>query len=130
MNIDEALFFLLAMYTQVPSITGYPVYIGDLRQAALRQPLDDGGRPRDRYGIVSCYNSLLVGEGALTLVRMTSRRSCSTTRATRDFPSGSLSGQTRSRCPSGWLTSGLPTRSRVWLTCGLQPVGHRDEAWL
>jgi hypothetical protein len=25
----------------------------------------------------------------------------------------------------------LPTRGlRVWLTSGLQPVGHRDEAWL
>jgi hypothetical protein len=30
----------------------------------------------------------------------------------------------------GWLSFGLPTRSRVWLTSGLQPVGHRDEAWL
>ncbi len=32
--------------------------------------------------------------------------------------------------PGGRLSSGLPTRSRVWLTFGLQPVGHRDEAWL
>jgi len=24
----------------------------------------------------------------------------------------------------------LPTRVRVWLTIGLQPVGRRDEAWL
>ena len=30
----------------------------------------------------------------------------------------------------GTLSSGLPTRVRVWLTFGLQPVGHRDEAWL
>ena len=30
----------------------------------------------------------------------------------------------------GKLSSGLPTRLRVWLTSGLQPVGHRDEAWL
>ncbi len=28
-DLDEALNFLLIMYTQVPSITGYPVYIGD-----------------------------------------------------------------------------------------------------
>ncbi len=32
--------------------------------------------------------------------------------------------------PGGRLSFGLPTRSRVWLTFGLQPVGHRDEAWL
>lgn len=30
----------------------------------------------------------------------------------------------------GALSSGLPTRIRVWLTSGLRPVGHRDEAWL
>jgi len=30
----------------------------------------------------------------------------------------------------GMLSSGLPTRDRVWLTFGLQPAGHRDEAWL
>ena len=29
-NLNEALWFLLAMYTQVPSITGYPVYLGNL----------------------------------------------------------------------------------------------------
>jgi YjjI family glycine radical enzyme len=29
-ELDEALAFLLVMYTQVPSITGYPVYLGDL----------------------------------------------------------------------------------------------------
>jgi len=29
-DLDEALNFLLIMYTQVPSITGYPVYLGDL----------------------------------------------------------------------------------------------------
>jgi YjjI family glycine radical enzyme len=29
-NLDEALTHLLIMYTQVPSITGYPVYLGDL----------------------------------------------------------------------------------------------------
>lgn len=29
-NLDEALNFLLIMYTQVPSVTSYPVYLGDL----------------------------------------------------------------------------------------------------
>ncbi|HEX2805337.1 MAG TPA: glycyl radical enzyme domain-containing protein, partial [Kineosporiaceae bacterium] len=29
-NLDDALAFLLAMYPSVPSITGYPVYLGDL----------------------------------------------------------------------------------------------------
>ena len=29
-DLDEALAFLLAMYAAVPSITGYPVYLGDL----------------------------------------------------------------------------------------------------
>jgi YjjI family glycine radical enzyme len=29
-DLDEALTFLLAMYANVPSITGYPVYLGDL----------------------------------------------------------------------------------------------------
>jgi len=30
----------------------------------------------------------------------------------------------------GTLSFGLPTRSRVWLTTGLQAAGCRDEAWL
>jgi hypothetical protein len=30
----------------------------------------------------------------------------------------------------GTLSIGLPTRVQVWLTSGLQPAGHRDEAWL
>jgi len=30
----------------------------------------------------------------------------------------------------GTLSFGLPTRMRVWLTFGLMPDGHRDEAWL
>lgn len=29
-DLDDALTFLLVMYSQVPSITGYPVYLGDL----------------------------------------------------------------------------------------------------
>ena len=29
-DLTEALWFLIAMYTQVPSITGYPVYLGNL----------------------------------------------------------------------------------------------------
>ncbi len=29
-DLNEALWFLISMYTQVPSITGYPVYLGDL----------------------------------------------------------------------------------------------------
>jgi hypothetical protein len=45
--------------------------------------------------------------------------------ATRDFSAGSVSGQTRSRCLTGWLSFGLPTQNWVWLTSGLQPVGHR-----
>lgn len=32
--------------------------------------------------------------------------------------------------PGGTLSFGLPTRLRVWLTSGLQLVGHRGEAWL
>jgi YjjI family glycine radical enzyme len=158
-DVDEALTFLLAMYANVPSITGYPVYLGNLDEllapyeAALtddqlhrrlrnfwvvldrtlpdafthtnigpddsrvgrailrvaaelkqvvpnltlrvdpRRTPDDYvldavrtvfacGGPHfvnhpmmtadlgDRYGVVSCYNSLLVGGGAHTLVRL------------------------------------------------------------
>ena len=29
-DLNETLWFLISMYTQVPSITGYPVYLGDL----------------------------------------------------------------------------------------------------
>jgi YjjI family glycine radical enzyme len=158
-DIDEALTFLLAMYANVPSITGYPVYLGnldellapyerDVTDAELTRKLrnfwitldrtmpdafthtnigpddtrigrtilavtrdlqqvvpnltlrvdpdrtpDDyvedavltvfaSGGPHfvnhpmmsadlgERYGVVSCYNSLLVGGGAHTLVRL------------------------------------------------------------
>lgn len=30
----------------------------------------------------------------------------------------------------GQLSMRLPTAELVWLTFGLQPAGHRDEAWL
>ena len=158
-DIDEALTFLLAMYANVPSITGYPVYLGnldellapfeasvtdeeltrklrnfwvtidrtmpdafthtnigpddsrvgrailsitrDLQQVVpnLTLRVDPARTPDDyildavrtvfvcgaphfvnhpmmtadlgeRYGVVSCYNSLLVGGGAHTLVRL------------------------------------------------------------
>jgi YjjI family glycine radical enzyme len=158
-DLDEALTFLLAMYANVPSITGYPVYLGNLDElltgfvddvpdaelhpalrnfwvtldrtlpdafthtnigpadtrvgrtvlrvaAELRQVVpnltlrvDPDRTPDDyvldavrtvfacggphfvnhpmmtadlgeRYGVVSCYNSLLVGGGAHTLVRL------------------------------------------------------------
>lgn len=39
-DLQEAVAFLLAMYTQVPSITGYPVYIGDMD--TLLEPFCDG----------------------------------------------------------------------------------------
>lgn len=34
-DLDDALSFLLILYTQVPSITGYPVYLGDLDSLLL-----------------------------------------------------------------------------------------------
>jgi YjjI family glycine radical enzyme len=39
-DLDEALNFLLILYTQVPSITGYPVYLGDLDKVLA--PFVDG----------------------------------------------------------------------------------------
>lgn len=39
-DLDDALMFLLVMYSQVPSITGYPVYLGDLD--TLLTPYVDG----------------------------------------------------------------------------------------
>ncbi len=39
-NLDEALTFLLILYTQVPSITGYPVFLGDVDTLLL--PFTDG----------------------------------------------------------------------------------------
>jgi len=39
-TLDDALNFLLIMYTQVPSITGYPVYLGDLDKVLA--PYTDG----------------------------------------------------------------------------------------
>ncbi len=161
-DVDEALTFLLAMYANVPSITGYPVYLGNLDEllapfaaeltdealtrrlrnfwvvldrtmpdafthtnigpddtrvgrAVLRvarelkqvvpnltlrvdpdrtsddylldavRTVFECGSPHfvshpmmtadlgDRYGVVSCYNSLLVGGGAHTLVRLNLR---------------------------------------------------------
>ncbi|GMQ97975.1 MAG: YjjI family glycine radical enzyme [Acidimicrobiia bacterium] len=34
-DLDEAITFLLILYTQVPSITGYPVYLGDIDSLLL-----------------------------------------------------------------------------------------------
>lgn len=46
-DLDEALTSLLVMYTQVPSITGYPVYLGDLDK--LLAPYVDGVSDEDLY---------------------------------------------------------------------------------
>ncbi len=40
-DLDEALNFLLIMYTQVPSITGYPVYLGDFDKILSPYVTDD-----------------------------------------------------------------------------------------
>jgi YjjI family glycine radical enzyme len=52
-NLDDALAFLLAMYPNVPSITGYPVYLGDLDTllepfVGELDPTDDDARLRAR----------------------------------------------------------------------------------
>ncbi len=39
-NLDEALAYLLIMYSQTPSITGYPVYLGDLDTLLLPYSID------------------------------------------------------------------------------------------
>lgn len=46
-NLDEALNFLLILYTHVPSITSYPVYLGDLDK--LLEPYVDGVSDDDLY---------------------------------------------------------------------------------
>ena len=46
-NLDEALAFLLILYTQVPSITGYPVYLGDMD--TLLAPYLDGVSDDELY---------------------------------------------------------------------------------
>ncbi len=43
-DFDDALAYLLIMYSQTPSITGYPVYFGDLDTLLL--PYVDGGQRR------------------------------------------------------------------------------------
>lgn len=46
-DLDDALAFLLIMYSQTPSITGYPVYFGDLDTLLL--PYADGVSDDDLY---------------------------------------------------------------------------------
>ena len=46
-DLEEALAFLLILYTQVPSITGYPVYVGDLD--TLLAPYVDGVTDDELY---------------------------------------------------------------------------------
>ena len=46
-NFDDALAFLLIMYSQTPSITGYPVYFGDLDTLLL--PYVDDVSDADLY---------------------------------------------------------------------------------
>jgi YjjI family glycine radical enzyme len=46
-DLDEALAFLLILYTQVPSITGFPVYLGDVD--ALLAPYVDGVSDEELY---------------------------------------------------------------------------------
>ncbi len=46
-DLEEALAYLLVLYSQVPSITGYPVYLGDLD--ALLAPFLDGVSDEELY---------------------------------------------------------------------------------
>lgn len=41
-NLDEAMNFLLILYTQVPSITGFPVFLGDIDSLLLPYTADIG----------------------------------------------------------------------------------------
>jgi YjjI family glycine radical enzyme len=56
-DLDEALAFLLAMYSAVPSITGYPVYLGDLD--ALLEPFTDGHSDGELRGRLRLFWRLL-----------------------------------------------------------------------
>ena len=94
-DLDDALAFLLIMYSATPSITGYPVYFGDL--GTLLLPYVEGVVEADLYAklkrfwisldrmfpdafahtnvspdyaAVSCYNSLKIGGDSHTLVRI------------------------------------------------------------
>ncbi len=51
-------------------------------------------------------------------------------RLLRRLHAGSVSGQTRSRCPAGRSHRGCPPAVWVWLSSGLRTAGRRDEAWL
>ena len=55
--------------------------------------------------------------------RFSVRRPTSSPRLRRDFPAGSVSGQTRSRCPLGRSPFRLPT-VLVWLSTGLRSRGR------
>lgn len=56
-DLDDALTFLLAMYPSVPSITGYPVYLGDLD--ALLEPFADGHSDSELHGRLALFWRLL-----------------------------------------------------------------------
>ena len=50
--------------------------------------------------------------------------------ATRRLPAGSVSGQTLIQVIGGTLSLAAAHPIWVWLSSGLRPAGHRDEAWL
>ena len=50
--------------------------------------------------------------------------------ATRHFASGSVSGQTRSRCLAKRSLLGCPSVAWVWLSSGMRAARCCDEAWL
>ena len=50
--------------------------------------------------------------------------------ATRRLPAGSGSGQTLIQVIGGTLSIAAAHQIWVWLSSGLRPVDHRDEAWL
>jgi YjjI family glycine radical enzyme len=52
-NLDEALAYLLIMYSQTMSITGYPVYFGDLDTLLL--PYVDGISDKDLYSKLKLF---------------------------------------------------------------------------
>ena len=112
-----------------------------VRDACHRPCLSGARRHRSERHVFLRFVSLLapdlqswgaeapLGEKQATLKPTCAQRLMSQA-ATRRLSAGPMSGQTRSRCSAGSSPSGCPPGLLVWLTIGLRPAGHRDEAWL
>jgi YjjI family glycine radical enzyme len=86
---EETPYAFMALAAQTALATGKPYFAND---AEIKKSLGDN------YGVASCYNSLKIGGGSFTLVRLNLKKAAENAKDTDDFINNTLPGLVEAQC--------------------------------